>query len=174
MFRNRIPVARTSIWDELPLPGMGTMHKRLIWLQAGPPVRTARSSTRYLRKYFGVISQVGCADNPCRGKDIGLTLSSRSFMAFFPPERKRIGRMGKSWAAGIPGSVRVGVQRHQAGCVGCAAELGAGHQPSCGWLTHKQPPLLTRAIQGLSRLIPTHSSSLRAVTVPWQRRNERG
>lgn len=74
--------------------------------------------------------------------------------------------MGKSWAPEIPAAyqpcVVVRVCRSAASpaaCVGCAAELGAAHHPSCGWLVRNSHPCPPWPIQGLTWLIPTHTAS---------------
>lgn len=186
MFRNGIPVARTSISDELPLPGdrQRAQETDLItgWT-LNKDCKIKHEVLEVVSQYFGVFSQVGYAGSPCRGKDTGLMLNARSFMAFFTLERKKIGRMGKCWPAEI-------LAAHQSCVWVCRSAVSPGSL--CGLCCRagsRSPPLLrvthtqtaTPAHPGPARGSPSSSPHTQRLS-PWshsalalrQRRNTHG
>lgn len=79
-------------------------------------------------------------------------LNARSFVAFFPLERKKIGRMGKSWATAILVAQQSCVVLRVCGSAvspgslcGTCCRAGSRSPPPAG---DSQPPLLTPAMPG--------------------------
>lgn len=175
MFRNRIPVARTSIADELRLPG-DRQHAQETDLITGwtlnKDCKNKRKVLEVVSQYFGVFSQAGDAGTMIPVVvDSSLTLNARSFMAFFTLEREKIGRMGESRLTEMPVPQQPRLVLCAWECSVPSSLCGGQHRPSCS--ATPAPPDPPGAPVAHPR---AHSISLRGDTAlaPRERRNVHG
>lgn len=151
MFRNRIPVARASISDELPLPG-DRQHAQETDVITGwtlnKDCKTKHEVLEVVSGYFGVFSQVGCAGTiiPVVVKTPALCSTPGVSMAFFTLESKK--RLAGWEKPDAQKCWQQGVQCQQAARGGCAAHLGAGEHLPVGDSHTNSHPCSPQPIQG--------------------------
>lgn len=174
MFRNRIPVARTSIADELLLPG-DRQHAQETDLITGwtlnkdcktkHEVLEAVSLLEVVVIFCCIFSRWVCRWLiPVVVKTPALCSKPGGSWHSFHLKKKKTGRMGKSWATAVPVAQHSCVVPRvcrsavaQGSLCGTCCGAGGGSPPSCRWLT-ATPAHPGHA--GPTWLIPTHTAAL--------------